>query len=996
MRMQFLLKKPFKLSLFIAILLLFSSMGYGQRVIKGTVRTSDTGESLPGVNIIVKGTNRGVITDIDGNYKIEVKADDKILLFSFIGYEEKEVEIGPKDIIDVVLQLKSTTLDEIVVVGYGTMKKSDLTGSVASVKSEDLTRIPASSPMQALQGKVAGLQVVTNSGVPGSGVVVRVRGVGTFNNSNPIYVVDGVILDNIDFLNSSDIESMEVLKDASATTIYGARGANGVIMVSTKRAKMGQTKVDFNISYESSIQKLQRRIDLLSGRDFAIVVNEFNPGTYNNVDAVPNTNWQSVIFHDGLDAQIHNLQISASGASEKGQYYVGVSYFNQDGIIDKSNYERFSIKSNNTYNLTKKLTVGNNFTITPYQQQNTNGNVVFVSYRAWPTLEPYQADGSYTPLPGTGNPLADIEYTNSFNKGLRGVGNFFADAKLFNDFVFKSSFGVDVSFNKSKSFTPVYLVSPQQQNSISRLYKGESDQNAWVWENTINFNKEINSHRIDALIGYTMQSVNSEYISMSGQNLTRDSEDFWYINPNNINPNTIGNGINGDLYYSMISYLFRINYSYNSRFLFTTTYRIDGSSKFTEKNRYAGFPAFAVGWNIHNESFMKQFKAISNFKLKFSWGGVGNEKITYSRQYSLVGTGINSVFGVGDIIVPGQTYSSVGNPDLRWETTYQTNTGFELGFWGNKMTFEFDYFNKITKDILIDLQLPGFVGNGSGAAITKNAAKVLNRGVEFNLRWNDNLGKVKYSVGLLGNTLYNEVLKVRGTGTTDDYLVGNNTRSEVGIPIGSFYGYKVIGIFQNQNDLNSYPHRSDAGIGDLRYMDVNNDNKITDADRTNLGSPIPKFTLGLNLSATYQNLDLNLDFQGQYGNKIFNAKETIRPDLYNFESHVLDRWHGEGTSNSEPRASAGGYNFLPSSRFIQDASFFKLRSITLGYTLPTKIVNMVNAGSIKVYLSGTNVFTLTKVTGYSPEILGGPIDSGLDYGSYPVPSVYSFGVRLTF
>ncbi|HAN77408.1 MAG TPA: hypothetical protein DCQ31_06365, partial [Bacteroidales bacterium] len=594
--------------------------------------------------------------------------------------------------------------------------------------------------------------------------------------------------DNIDFLNSSDIESMEVLKDASATTIYGARGANGVIMVTTKRAKEGTSKVQINFTSEMSIQKLQNKIDLLSGQEYATIVNEINPGTYNNIKAVPQTDWQDVIFDDGLGAPIFNAQLSASAATDKGTYYVGVGYFKHEGIIPKSNFERISLKFNNTYTFSKNFSVGNNLSLATTDRQNTNGNAVFVAYRAWPSLEPYNANGTYTPLPGTGNPLADIEYTNSFDKGMRGTGTFFANWEIFNGLTFKSSYGVDWDFNKGHSFSPIYFVSPQQQNSVSRLFKGQSTNNSWVWENTVNYSREIEKHRFDLLAGYTMQSVSSENLGMTAENLVRESEDFWYINQNNINPNSVYNGVDAGANYSMISYLGRINYTFDSKYLFTTTYRIDGSSKFTASNRFAGFPAVAVGWNMHNEPFLQTQNTLSNLKLKASWGGVGNEKIAYNKQYSLVGNGINAVFGTDDAIIAGQTYSSMGNPELRWETTYQTNLGVELGFWKNNFTAEFDYFHKITQDILIDLQLPGFTGNGSGSTITKNAAEILNSGIEFNLKWSNQLGKVNYSIGLLGNTLHNEVLKVRGTGATDDFLVGGNglTRSVVGQPVGSF------------------------------------------------------------------------------------------------------------------------------------------------------------------------------------------------------------------
>ncbi len=992
--MKNLLKYVFTLSVLLSFFCANTAIAQDKQV-KGVVISADDQQPIPGVNVRIKGQNKGTVTGLDGDYTMTGLTENDALVFSFIGYETKEVKIAGNSVVNVELKSQSENLADVVVVGYGVQRKSDLTGSVSSVRTEDLRRVPSTSPMQALQGKVAGLQIASASGAPGSGVVVRVRGIGTFNNANPIFVVDGVILDNIDFLNTADIESMEVLKDASATTIYGARGANGVIIVTTKNAKAGQ-KPTINVSYEQSIQKLQDRIELLDGKQYAMIVNEIKPGSYNNVDAVPNTDWQDVVFDDGFNALITNAQISASAGSENSQYYVGVGYYSHDGIIQKSNYKRISLKFNNTYNITDFLRIGNNMTITPYKQQNTNGNAVFVAYRAWPLLTPYDDNGNYTPLPGTGNPLADIEYTNSYGEGINGVGSFFADLKFLKHFILKTSYGVDLGYNQGKGFSPIFFVSPQQQNTMSRLYKGNSIRNAWLWENTLTYVGDFGNHRLDALAGYTMQSVNSEYNSASGENIIRDSEDFWYLNPNNVNPNTVWNGVDAGSNYSMISYIFRLNYSFSSRYMFTGTYRLDGSSKFTPENQYAGFPALALGWNVHNEEFMKSVPIISNLKVKGSWGGVGNEKISYTRQYSLVGSSINAVFG-NDIMVPGQTYSSAGNPDLRWETSYQTNIGLEIGLWDGKFSAEFDYFSKTTKDILIDLQLPGFVGNGGGATITKNAAEILNSGFEFNFKYNGSAGDLKYTVGLLGNTLHNEALKVRGTGSSDDYLVGGGgaTRTSVGLPVGAFYGYKTDGIFQNQAEIDAYPHRADAKPGYLKFVDTNGDTKITDDDRTFIGSPIPDVLFGFNFNATYKGFDLNIDFQGQYGNEILNMKETVRPDMYNFEAHVWNRWTGEGTSNEEPIATQGGYNFLVSERFVQDGSFLRLRNVSVGYTFAPAIIQKLKLSNLRIYVSGTNLLTLTKFTGYSPEVLGGPIDSGLDYSTYPVSSIYSCGIRIT-
>ena len=1007
---KILLQKQFNLwaknSLLLLLLLLIATTSFGQvRVITGTVSSADTKETLPGATIVIKGTTNGTATDINGKFSLSVNQAESTLSVSFIGFEPQEVTIGAENIINIVLQSSKVMLSEIVVIGYGTVRKSDLTGSVGSVKAKDITKITSLNAEQGLQGKVTGVQVTSTSGAPGATPSVRIRGVGTFNNSSPIYVVDGVILDNISFLNSADIASMEVLKDASATAIYGSRGANGVILITTKSGTIGEEKTNFSYSGEYSIQHLAKKIKLLNGKDFGTIANEI-PGdpSYNNLDAVPNTDWQDLIFHT---APIQNHQLSAWGATKKTSYYIGVSYFNQKGIIDKSGYERVTLKFNNTYQLTNHLKLGNNITISPYKQQNAPG-VVFQAYRAWPTLLPYREDGSFAGVPYVGNPLADIEYSNSFNKGVRAVGNMYAEATFLKDFVFKSSFGIDAGYNKNENFTPAFGVlyydgtESLQKHPKSSLSKESSDNLTWLWENTLNYSHIINKHAISALAGYTMQNSNSEYFNASGENIIRDASDFWYLQYNNITGpginGSLGNGVDDGLYYSMISYLARVNYTYNEKYIFTATFRRDGSSKFASANRWSVFPSVAAGWNIGRESFMKSVPEVTKLKVRASWGQIGNEKITYSNRFSLT-QNLNTVFGTGDILYPGVSYDRNGNPDLKWEVTSQADIGLEVGLFNDRLTGEFDYYHRITDDILVELLTPGLVGNGQGQKVRYNAGKVLNTGFEANINWRDKIGEVGYNIGILASTVHNEVLSIGGSSGVDSLLFGGGflTQSRKGLPIGAFYGYKTDGIFQNQAELNAYPHTSEATIGDLRRVNVNGDNVINDLDRTYIGSPIPKIIFGFNAEVTYKGFDVSFAIQGQTGNKIYNAKEFIRPDAYNFEQHVMDRWTGEGTSNFEPRATFGGYNYIPSDKFIQDGSFLRLRSVVIGYTLPEEFSKKIHMQQFRVYVKGNNIYTLTKYTGYTPEIGSGDVlSNAIDTGIYPVSAVYSIGVNLTF
>ncbi|MBL7873605.1 MAG: TonB-dependent receptor [Cyclobacteriaceae bacterium] len=973
---------------------------FGQvRTISGLVKDSGDGSVIPGANVLVQGTNRGVASDSNGNFTLNLEPAESTLVISFIGYKSQTIDLGLRTFIEILLEPDALNLEEVIVIGYGTVKKSDLTGSVSSIRGKDLTTVPAINPMQSLQGKIAGVQVASSSGAPGASTYVRIRGIGTFNDSSPIFVVDGVILQNIDYLNSGDIESMEVLKDASATAIYGARGANGVIIVTTKKGSTtGNNYPTISLSVDYSVQQLAKKIDLLDGREYATVRNKINPGTYNNIDALPNTDWQDQIFRT---APIQNYQVSIAGGSEKFQYYTSLGYFKQGGIIQKSDYERVSLKFNNILHLSKSMRLGSNLSFTPYSRQNTNGNAVFVVYRALPTLTTHQPDGSYTPIPGVGNVLADIENTNSFNKGLRSVNNLYGEVDFLKGFTFKTSFGVDLEYEKSRSYTPIFYVSPQQQNATDDLGKGYSDRIDWLWENTLNYQKEVGEHRVNAVAGYTLQESSSESVFLGAQNLLRPTEDFWYVNifPNLLSPNFASNSVNSN--FSMISYLARANYTYNDRYLFTATFRRDGSSKFTKANQYANFPSLAIGWNAINENFLKSNKTISNLKVRASWGIIGNEKINYQRQYSLVQNGVNAVFGP-DVQYPGATYGVSGNPNLKWESTHQVDIGVEAGFLNDRLTAEIDYYHRTTKDILIDLPVPGYYGNGDGAVITFNAGEVLNKGFELNVGWSGEVKAVQYKVGLVGTTIHNEAIKISGTGESDESLLGlfngrQVTRTVPGLPIGSFYGYNVVGVFQNAAELSAYPHLSNTEVGDLKFEDVNKDGKLNSDDRVNLGSPIPTLLFGLNFNVAYKNFDFTADVQGQRGNKIFNGKEIVRPDPYNFERRYLNFWNGEGTNNSEPRPSNGGVNFEPSSRYIYDGSFLRLRNISLGYTLPQAIVEKGGVKSARAFVRVTNLFTQSKFTGYTPEVVSGnPVLNGIDVANYPVPRIFSMGLNVTF
>lgn len=1005
------------LTVFMMAGLLYSGSAFAQQEVQGTVVDAQSGETLPSVNIRVQGSDtRGTVSDLNGSFNITLQAGENVLVFSYVGYTTQEVNVEGQQELTVQLEQSVGELDELVVIGYGAVRKRDVTGAVSQVSSEEIGDYTTFNAEQSLQGKVSGVQITSTSGAPGADAAVRIRGVGTFNDSSPIYVVDGVILDDISFLNPSDIESIEVLKDASATAIYGSRGANGVILIQTRTGEgleAGNTLV--SVSVESGIQQLEQQIDLLNGRQFAIIANEIRPGSYNNVDAVPNTNWQDQIFDI---APMQNHQISVSGATENSDYYISLGYFQQSGIIDKSEYERLNLKINNNYNISDNVKLGNNITISPYRQR-VAPNVTFAAYRAQPLAEPYYEDGSFGVVQNVGNPLASLEYSNNYNRGARIVGNVFGEFTIANDFLLRSSFGTDAALNRAENFTPAFTIfnpdgtESQQNNEYSDLFKGETLNYNLLWENTLNYTKDFDKHNINAVVGLTMQQIKSEILELSGQNVIRNGDDFWYIQPsyiideaNNINTlSSVSNRVDANQYFNMMSYLGRLVYSYDDKYTATLTLRRDGSSKFSEENRWGTFPSVAFGWNLDREAFMEEITWLDNMKLRGSWGMIGNEKITYYDRFSRVDAGLLAVFGNPDATFNAATYGKSGNPDLKWETTTQTDIGLEVGMLGRRLTGEFDFYNRVTDDILIELATPGHLGNGQGQRVRYNAASVLNRGIEFRLNWEDYLGdELSYGITILGNTIHNEVQDIGGNSEVDDELIGGAlangqrvTRSVVGRPIGSFYGYKTDGIFQNQSELDSYPSMSLAGVGDLRFVDTNEDGQINGDDRTYIGSPIPDFVYGFSFDLAYKNWDMSVSFQGQYGNELFNGKNVVRPDPYNFEQHVWNRWTGEGTSNSEPRPSYGGYNFLPSDRFIQDGSYLRLRSVNLGYSLPSTLMTKVNMTRARIYVKANNLFTWTDYTGYTPEIGSGDVlSNGIDTGIYPIPRVISIGINTTF
>ena len=849
--------------IFLIALLPIHTFGQG-RTISGSVSNAEGGQAIIGATVTIIGTTTGVLTDANGEFTLPINANTDSLRVAYYGFQTQRIAVGTNSIFSITMMADIKSLDEIVVVGYGSMRKSDMTGSVYSVKGEDLVKNPSANVLQALQGKVPGVQVSSFSGNPGESPVVRIRGIATFlGGASPVFVVDGVILDDISFLNSGDVESVEVLKDASATAIYGTRGANGVILITTRRGKEGKPVVSVNANY--SVEQLANKIDLLTGPQFAEIVNEISPGTYNNLDLVPNTDWQDLIFEPMQP--IRQFEISASAAQDRHAYYVGASYFSQEGIIEKSDYERYSVKFNNSLEAASFLTLGSDLTFSLENKTNPPG-VVASAYRAWPTVEPLDDDGNFLEVIGSGNPLASIEYANSFNKRLRGISNLYADFNFLKHFSFRTSYQLDLAYVKATSFTPVFFVSTTQQNEINDLSKTSRDEATWIWENTLRFNKEFGEdHRVNALLGYTSQMTNREGLTGVIENVIRETPDFFYLNAGDA---TTIDAFNGLVRFSYVSYLARLNYVFKNRYLFTGTYRRDGSSKFGPNNRYGDFPSLALGWRITEEPFMQDIALVNNLKLRASWGVNGNDKIPYEARFARVtGSNLEAVFGQNEILYPGATLSDAGNPNLQWENTESYDVGLEFGLWDNRLTGEIDYFNKRTNKVLVPLLLPAHFGNGPFRRVVFNAADIRNVGIEFFLTWRESKGDFTYGITLLGSKLRNTTLDI---GAADEFIQDgslNNgqlvTRTQRGIPVGAFYGYKVAGVFQNQDELDLYPVFSGQRVGDFRYEDINQDGVINPDDRTVLGSYIPDYLFGFTLNLAYKGFEFDADIQGQEG-----------------------------------------------------------------------------------------------------------------------------------
>ena len=1010
----------------------------------------NAGQPLPGVNIVVDGTTIGTVTDMDGNYTISAPRGAS-LVYTFIGYNENRVEMEDgRNRYDVTLNEMISDLSEIVVVGYGVQKKSVVTASIAKVGADDLSGTTPVRVDNALKGMASGVTVTSASGQPGAAAQIRIRGIGTINNSDPLYIVDGMPIEGgIDYLNPSDIESIEVLKDAASGAIYGTRAANGVIMVTTKGGKKG--KVTVNYSFTGGLSSPWKHRDVLNATEYAVMMNE---GLINNGEAPiyddpyslgEGTDWQDELFNDNAPSQSHELSIS--GATDRVNYYISMGYNHQEGIVggdrDRSNYRRLTLRSNTSYVLFDstserdwlgKFTLGTNISYARIHSKNIDANSQWGSalgsalYLS-PTLKPtvsgdeakaqadkygsqymlYDGDGRMYTIPGSSylemnNPLAMLSLPGDDNWSHKIMANLSADLEIGWGVKYRFTYGADLSFWGADGYTPLYYLSGNNRATISNAHQSSDRGTVWQLENVLTWDKTFGKHAINLVAGQSAMQNTGKSLYGNVQNL-KDMNKPYMNNSSAEQSRGEMSASGGPTYeHTLSSYFFRASYNYDERYMAQITVRRDGSSRFGANNRYATFPSFSLGWNVLNEPYVSAPDWLCNVKLRGSWGKNGNDNIGDFTYAAWTDSPYNSVIGSGETVVNGVQAGALANPDLKWEESIQTDLGLDLGFFSNSLTFSFDWYKKKTSGMIIEMPIPNYVG---ADAPLGNVGDMENTGVEIEIGYKWKAGPVsmhaKGNASFLKNTLTNlgntsgslELDNMQNTGTI--------TRASNGEPFPYFYGYKTAGIFQNVAEVANYKNakgeqiQPDAVPGDVRFVDVDGDGKITAADRTKIGKGMPDWTYGLTIGADWNGIDFMVLFQGTAGNDIYDATRRTDVSPANLPSYMLNRWTGEGTSNKYPRHVVGdGKNWQSSDLYVTDGSYFRLKNIQLGYTLPRALTNKIFIDRLRVFVGAENLLTLTKYAGFDPEISSGGTSLGVDYGVYPQSRTFNFGANISF
>ena len=979
--------------------------------------TDAEGVALPGVSVSLKeNTGIGAVTDADGTFSVNVPNGNGTLVFSYIGFATQEIPVNNRSQINVTMGADTKALQEVVVVGYGTQKREDLTSSIGYVSAKEIEDKPIVQVGQALQGKVAGLQVAQNSGSPGSGLMVRIRGVGTVNNSEPLYVVDGNPNANPIDLVPDQIESIQVLKSASAAAIYGAQGANGVILITTKQGRAG--KPQFNINFSQGLQQVRKYMPLTNAQEYAMLYNEglTNAGQdprYPNPDALgEGTDWQKEMFRV---APMTEVQVSASGGSEASKFYFSTGYTKQAGIIKGSDFDRINLRVNSSHQINKVITVGENLSASYSRYNSVNefdfGSTLGNTLTASPTVPVKMPDGTWGVDPSSlnaSNPAAAISFNN--NQSIRPVanGNVYADITPFEGLTYRSQFNFNIGYANREAFVPYYDISALNRNLVANLTKVNRTFREWNWANTVTYNKAIGDHNIELLAGVTAQENRTEYTESYAAglpNAATESENLRYLDLS-----TQGARVNGNAgEWGLLSYLGRVNYNYGDRYFTTINFRADGSSRFGENNKFGYFPSFSLGWKVSSESFLKDVAWINTLMLRGGWGSLGNQNSLPNYAFAnLITPNQNYPLGADQVVLRGQAPIGMGNPDLKWESTQETNLGFDFTGFNGRITASLDLYNRKTTDML--LRVPVVQSSGIQTSPFVNGGSVRNRGYELALGYsNTTPGGFYYNVSGNVSQNRNKVLELSNNGTalfTFVSFVQNIGITQVGGPVAAFYGYKTDGIFQTQEEVDAHAFQSSGTApGDIRFQDLNGDGVITALDQTVIGDPWPNLTYGFNTDLEYKNFDFSMNIQGVQGSDIFPSWKfrLLGANFFNYHRDALDRWTGPGTSNDMPRLhnSDPNNNFRTSDFYLEDGSFLRVRNIQIGYKIPQSVVNI---RSLRVFASVANAITISKYSGMDPEIGtdnnnanntdGNPLFIGIDESNYPQPRIYTVGVNI--
>ena len=984
------------------------------KTVTGTV-TDVSGEPIIGANIRIKGTTTGTITDIDGNFSIEAEPQS-VIEVSYIGYLTQETVINNQKSIRFLLKEDTKTLDEVVVIGYGVQKKADLTGSVANINTEKLNTQSNANIGQALQGKIAGVDIVSQGGAPGSGTRIMVRGIGTLNNASPLYIVDGMYMNSIDHINPNDIASIDVLKDASSAAIYGSRAANGVIIVTTKEGSNTEGKPIIDLSVNLGISTASKFLDMLEAKGWAEVTTIARqaigkPALDMATDLAnkPDNDWQDIMFRPAL---MQNYNLAVKGGGKYSTYYTGLGYFNQDGIVKGTNYQRYNIQSKNDY---KRgiFSAGTNLIISfshdkPLHQE-LRGGMIGTILQSVPTLEKYDDTreggygGTYGDVVNIPHPLAIIDdnIMDRYNENVKIFANLYAQIELFKGLKYKLNLTPDFSFERYKNYLNKYDFG-LATNSITQLTERQRRRRNILVENLLTFDRTFGEHKISALAGYTYQDSRFRHIQAYGEGLPQGLEEIDAATTNRSNEGNSWRSV-------LTSILGRVFYSYQNKYLFTATIRRDGSSKFGKNNRYGYFPSFSLGWNVAEEKFMENVHWLDQLKLRGGYGVLGNQEIDNYQYSSTITTGINYPDGNGGLL-QGAFPKNFANPDIKWEETAMTNVGIDFMAFNNRLSLTADYYVKNTKDILLTVPIP--ISSGGANDPIRNAGKIRNNGFEFNLGWMDQPNPdISYGINLIGSFNKNKVIamgsesgSIKG-GSTNQNITTSETKA--GYPIGGYWLISTAGYFNSQEEVDAYAKdgkkiQPAAEPGDIKFVDANNDGVINDDDRVFQGSPFPDFTFALNGNMRYKNFDLSIGLQGVLGNKIYNATRQTLEDVTkgsNFLASCLDYWTPENKNASHPRLTWDDPNRntrAESDRYLENGSYLRLRSVQLGYTFPQTWFK----GAIqhaRVYINAENLFTITSYSGYSPDVNADNANyRGFDNFIYPTNRTFMLGLNVTF